>query len=102
MAGLFPMISPFKRSFGIHQDIGDVLDVAHFPFPASDFQQWIVRCRLRVGRVEQQHAAMPSTEARSQVPVLALDIMDNATARPSQKGWHHQTDTLAGSGRRKA
>ena len=28
MTGLFPMVAPFERAFGIDEDIGDVLDVA--------------------------------------------------------------------------
>jgi hypothetical protein len=38
MAGFLPMVPTFKRSFRIDQNIGDVLDVAHLPFPASYFQ----------------------------------------------------------------
>jgi hypothetical protein len=55
VAGFLPMVATFERSLGVHQDIGDILDVAHLPFAPSHFQQRIVRCRLRVGRVEQQH-----------------------------------------------
>ena len=42
VAGLFPMIAAFERAFGIDQDIGDVLDVAHLGVAAADFEQRIV------------------------------------------------------------
>ena len=63
VAGLLPMIAPFERPFGVDQHIGDVLDVAHLPFAAANLQQRIVGGRLRVGRIEQQHAAMPRCES---------------------------------------
>ena len=33
MAGLFPVIAPFERSFRIDQDVGDVLGIANFVSP---------------------------------------------------------------------
>ena len=45
---------------------------------------------------------MPGSKARRQVPVLALDVVDNAAARPGQKCRHHQADALARTGRREA
>ncbi len=102
MAGFLPMVATFERPFRVHQHIGDVLDIAHLPFSATNLKQRVVRCRLRVCRVEQQHAAVPRTKARRQTPILALDVMDNATAWPGQQGRHHKADTLAGSGRCKA
>jgi hypothetical protein len=41
MAGLFPVGPPFERPFPINEDVGDVLDVAHFPFTLSHFQRGI-------------------------------------------------------------
>src|SRR5258708_15006954 len=102
MAGFLPMVATFERPFRVHQHIGDVLDIAHLPFSATNLKQRVVRCRLRVCRVEQQHAAVPRTKARRQTPILALDVMDNATAWPGQQGRHHKADTLARSGRCKA
>ena len=102
VTGLFPMIATFQRSFGIDQNVGDILDVAHLPFTAANFQQRIVGGRLCIGRIEQQDAAMPATKARGQGPVLALDVVDDAAARPGQQRRHDQTDTLAGPGRSEA
>jgi hypothetical protein len=42
MAGLLPMIAALQRAFGVDEDIGDVLDIADFPFAAPDLQQGIV------------------------------------------------------------
>ena len=41
-------------------------------------------------------------KACCQIPVLALDVVDDGRARPSQKRRDHQTDAFAGSGRCKA
>ena len=57
MAGLFPMIAPLERAFGVDQHVGDVLDVADFPLAAADLEQRIVGGAGGVGRIEQQHAA---------------------------------------------
>ena len=59
MAGLFPMVALVERALGIDQDVGDVLDVADFPFSPANLEQGVVGCRLRIGRIEQQHATMP-------------------------------------------
>ncbi len=42
MTGLFPMVAPFERTFGIDQHVGDVLHIAHFPFAAPDFEQGVI------------------------------------------------------------
>ena len=102
MAGLLPMAALFEAPFGIDQDVGDVLDVAHFPFAAADFKQWIVGRRLGVGRIEQQHAPVPGAEAGGELPVLALDVVDDGRARPGQQRGDHEADALAGTGWRKA
>ena len=58
VTGLFPMIPALESTFGIDQHIGDVLDVAYFPFAAPHLEQRIVGCGRRIGRIEQQHAPM--------------------------------------------
>jgi hypothetical protein len=41
VAGLLPMIPPLQRAFRIDQDVGDVLDVADFPF-APPLISWTI------------------------------------------------------------
>ena len=102
VAGFLPVIAALERSLGVDKHVRRILNVAYLPFAAANFQQRIVGCRLRIGRIKQQHAAVPSPEARSQGPVLTLDVVDNATAWPGQQGRYHETNTLSGRGRRKA
>ena len=45
---------------------------------------------------------MPRAKARRQIPVLALDIVDDAAARPGEQRGDYETNALAGTGRRKA
>ena len=63
VAGLLPMIAALERSFRIDQDVGDVLDVAHFLVAAAHLQQRIVGGRQRVGRIEHQDAAESGPES---------------------------------------
>ena len=65
MAGLLPMVAPLQRSLGVDQHVSDILDIAHLPLAAANLQQRIVGGRLRVGRIEQQHAAMPARESQT-------------------------------------
>ena len=102
VTGLFPMVAAFERSLRIDQDIGDVLDVPDFPFAASDFKQGVIGCRVGIGRIEQQHSAMPGAKTRRQCPVLAFDVMDDTAIRPGQQGRHDQTHPLPGPCRREA
>ena len=96
------MIAPFQRSLGVHQYVRDVLDIAHLPLAAANLKQRIVGRRLRIGRIEQQYAAMSRAKARRQSPVLTLDVVHDAAAGPGQKRRHHEADALAGSCRCKA
>ena len=66
-----------------------------------DFSR-IVGVGCGVGRIEQQDAAVSGAKARRQIPVLALDIMDDAAARPSEQRRDDETHAFAGTGRRKA
>src|SRR6476620_7705808 len=102
MAGLLPMVPLVERSLGVDQHIGDVLDVTYLPFAAADFQQRIVRRRLGVGRIKQQHAAVLRAVTGGELPVLALDVVDDRRAWPGQERRHDQADAFAGTGRREA
>src|SRR5208282_3675192 len=86
----------------VDQHVGDVLDVADFPFAATDLQQAIVGCAYRVGRIEEQHAAEARPPTGRQSPVFALDAVDDRRAGPRQKRGDDETDAFDGTGRRKA
>ena len=100
MRSLLPMVAPLQRAFGIDQDVGDVLHVAHFVHAAPHFEQRVVGSRARIGRVEQQAVREARAPTGGQVPVLALDVVDDGGAGPRKQRGHHQADTLAGAGRR--
>ena len=50
------------------------------PMAAPHLQQRVVGGRRGVGRVEQQHAAVRAPEAGGELPVLALDVMNDRRA----------------------
>ena len=102
VAGLLPVVAALQRAFRIDQHVGDVLDVADFPFAAAHLEQRIVGGGRRIGRVEQQHAAMPGAKAGGQRPVLALDVVDDGRARPGQQRGDDEADALAGPRGREA
>ena len=102
VAGLLPVVSTLEASFGIDQHVGDILHVAHFPRAAPDFEERIIGRRCGVRRIEEQHPAMLCAKARGELPVLTLDVMNDAAPRPGQQGRHHEADALPGSGRREA
>ena len=102
VTGLLPMAALFEAALGIDQDVGDVLDVADFPLAAPHFEQRIVGGGPRVGRVEQQDAAVPGAETGGELPVLALDVVDDGRARPGQQRRDDEADALARAGRREA
>ena len=83
----------------IDQDIGDVLDVADFPFAFAHFKQWIVAGTLGISWVEQQAMRELRPEASRQLPVLALDIVDDGGVWPGQKRRDDKTHTFARTGR---
>ncbi|SFA59677.1 hypothetical protein SAMN04487972_1252 [Paracoccus halophilus] len=96
------MVTFVEAAFGINENIRDVLHITDFPFTLPHFQKRVVSCRVHIGRIEQQDAAMTGPETCGQIPVLALDVMDNATSRPGQQRRHDEAHALAGSGWRKA
>ena len=42
VTGLLPMVPALECTFGIDQDVGDVLDVPHLFVAAADFEQRVV------------------------------------------------------------
>ncbi len=84
VAGFFPMVALIETAFGIDQYVRDILHVADFPFALAHLQQRVIGGGLRIGRIEQQDATVPRTEARCQGPVLTLDVVDDAASWPGQ------------------
>ena len=99
VAGLFPVIAPFKRAFRIDQHVGDVLHVAHLVDAASHFHQRVIGCRRLIGRIKQKRATEPGAEACGQLPVLALDIMHDRRVGPGQQRRDDKAYTFAAAGR---
>jgi len=100
MAGLLPMVPAFELALGVDEDVGDVLDVAHFAVAAPDLQQRIVGRACRVGGVEQQDTREARTPAGGELPVLALDVVHDRGARPGKERGDDEAIALAGTGRR--
>lgn len=89
-------------ALGINENVRDVLNITDFPFSLPHFQKRIVSCRMHIGWIEQKGSAMTGPEACGQIPVLALDVMDNTASRPGQQRRHNEAHAFAGSGWRKA
>src|SRR3546814_13080987 len=79
------MVALLQRAFGIDQNVRDVLHVAHFMRAASNLQQWVVGGRLRIGRVEQQAMREARAPPCGDLPVLALDVVDDGGRGPAQE-----------------
>jgi hypothetical protein len=92
---LLPMVALLQRAFGIDQNVRDVLHVAHFMRAAPNLQQRVVGRRLRIGRVEQQAMREARAPACGDLPVLALDVVDDGGRGPAQQRGHHQAHALA-------
>ena len=65
---------------------------------AAHLEQRVVARRARVGRIEQQAVREARAPAGGQLPVLALDVVDDRRAWPGQQRRHDQADALAASG----
>ena len=101
VAGLLPMVAAFERAFGIDQDVGDVLDVADLVRALPHLEQRVVAGRARIGRIEQQAVRELRPPAGCQLPVLALDVVNDGRAGPGQQGRDDEADALARARRRK-
>ncbi|MNI38875.1 hypothetical protein D3C73_930340 [compost metagenome] len=95
MAGLLPMVSPFERALGVHENVCDVLHVAHLQRSRPHLHQGVVGGTFRIGGVEHQDGPEAGAPSGGQRPVLALDVVDERGAAPGEEGRHHKTDPLA-------
>ncbi|KAG1319287.1 hypothetical protein G6F63_014812 [Rhizopus arrhizus] len=98
---LLPMVAPLQRAFGIDQNVRDVLHVAHFMRAASHLQQRVVGRRLRIRGVEQQAMREARAPAGGDLPVLALDVVDDGGRGPGKQCRHHQANAFAAARGRK-
>jgi hypothetical protein len=97
MARLLPMIAAVERAFGIDEDVGDVLDVADLVRAAPYLDQRIVARRAGVGRIKQEAVREAATPAGGQLPILALDVVDDGRARPTEQPRDDKADALVRS-----
>jgi hypothetical protein len=81
VTGLLPMVPALQGAFGIDQDVRHILDVPNLGVATTDLEQWIVGSAQRIGRIEQKDAAEARAPACGQLPVLALDVVNDRRAR---------------------
>src|SRR6516225_1222527 len=96
------MVPPLQGPFRIDKDVGDVLDIAHLGVSAPDLEQRVVSRGYRIGGIEEEDASEARAPARGQLPVLALDVVDDCGPRPGEQRRDDESDALARPGRRKA
>src|SRR3546814_4936773 len=80
--------------------IGDILNVANLVRAAPNLQQRIISGRSDVGRIEKQRVREARAPAGGELPVLALDVMDDRRSGPAQQGRNDQPNALAAARRR--
>src|SRR3546814_14628518 len=68
----------------------------------SYLEQRVVAGRARVGRVEQQAVREALSPAGRELPVLALDVVDDGGTGPGQQRRDHEATALARARRREA
>jgi len=78
------MVAFFEAALRVDQHIGDILNVADFPFSPAHLEQRIVAMGARVGGIEQQYPPMPGTKAGGQFPVLTLNVVNDTAPRPGE------------------
>src|SRR3546814_1164321 len=67
----FPVVATLQSSFGVDQNIGDILNVVNLVRAAPNLQQRIISGRSDVGRIEKQRVR----EARSEEHQYALQSL---------------------------
>src|ERR1700689_806603 len=92
------MVTSFKHPFRIDQNVGDVLSVTNFARTLADFEYRVVGCRARIRWIEQQTVREPRAPARRELPILALDVVDDDGVPAGQERWDHDP-AFAAAGR---
>jgi hypothetical protein len=93
------VIATLERALRINQYVGDVLDVAYLVGPAANLKQRIVARRAGIGRIEEQAVREALAPAGGQLPVLALDVVDDGGPRPAEQRRYDEAHALAAPGR---
>ena len=68
--------------------------------PRRTSSSGLKRVERGIGGIEQQAGGEAAAPAGGELPVLALDVVDDGGAGPGQQRRHHQADALAGARRR--
>ncbi len=98
--GLFPMVALLQRSFGVNENVRNVLHVAHFMRATPNLQQRVVGRRFRIGGVEQKAMREARAPASGDLPVLAFYVVDDGGCGPRKQRGNDQADAFARARRR--
>ena len=103
VAGLLPMIAPLQRAFGIDQDVGDVLDVAHLRRRRAGLRA--ADCRRTDAALVGSNSSTRPKRARQPAVRAQFSPLISWTMRgagPGEQRRDDEADALAGPGRREA
>src|SRR6185437_4122697 len=78
VAGLLPVIAALQGAFGINENVRNVLCVAYLAIALSDLKERIISGTLGIGWVEQKHRPKLGTPTRSELEILALDVVNDS------------------------
>ena len=95
MSGLLPVVSALQRAFRVNQYVSDVLNIAYFMLAAAHAHKWIIFRGSPVGWIKPHASGKSGSPARRELPILALDVVDDGAAGPGQQGWYNQPHALA-------
>src|SRR3954469_1779962 len=85
----------------VDEDVGDILSITHLEVAAADLGQGVVACAIRASGVEAEDELpeLGAPEARGQVEVLALDVVDHDRAPETQERRDDEPHSFAASWR---
>ena len=94
VARFVPVIAAFMATDRINKDVSNILDIADFELAFTHFKQWVVARGGLICRIKPDAGSKLRAPAGRQLPVLALDVMNDGTACPRQKRRHDQSHAL--------
>jgi hypothetical protein len=92
------LVAPGPHPFRVDQDVGDVVHIAHLMEAFAHLQERVEAGGERAGGIDEEAVRELRAPAGGELPVLALDVVDDGRARPGEEGGHDQPDALAGAG----